>query len=33
MQPMPKPCPVCGRLDGGHNEDMHNAAGRPLKKY
>jgi hypothetical protein len=29
----PMPCPVCGRLDGGHNKDMHDVAdGYPARK-
>ncbi len=29
MQPNSKPCPVCGRVDGGHDKAIHDMAGKP----
>jgi hypothetical protein len=26
----PVPCPVCGRMDGGHDKAMHDMAGKPV---
>jgi len=32
-QPMGDPCPVCRRMDGGHDKAMHDAADQGITTY
>ena len=29
MYAMGEPCPVCGRVDGGHDKAIHDMSGKP----
>ena len=33
MQPMGEPCPICRRMDGGHDQAVHEAYDQGVKSF